>query len=299
MGGGEGGRRAGGRPRGVGGDQAEVVGGARVQRPAIAARAGRGSVPCAGQARGVFGAPAKLGGAVDVLEVVGRREAFGVDACPSAAPRRPGCWSPRPGRARRGGLALPRRARAQRGRPGLRSRQQRASSPAPPLAPCCLRLASCCTHLPLRLDLALRPAACVLRVAHRRVAGPESKRGQGRVDRLGRAGSGRRRPRRGSAGGFGEAAADAGVVEVDRAGVGADQGAVGEEEGIGAVGGGVDEAWRRRRRARWRSAPTQPAGAGAAAFALGLPLVDVGVAVGVGRAPGRRSESKKTRRAVG
>jgi hypothetical protein len=38
-----------------------------------------------------------------------------------------------------------------------------------------------------------------------------------------------------------EPTADPGVIEVERAGVGIDQGAVGEEEGVGAVAGGVDE----------------------------------------------------------
>src|SRR5690606_15625440 len=73
-----------------------------------------------------------------------------------------------------------------------------------------------------------------------------------------------------------EATADLGDVDVDGAGIGRDQRAVGEEEGLVAAGGGIEEggasfaasAGDQRHAAAWLGAGSHP---------LGLPLVDVPV----------------------
>ena len=84
---------------------------------------------------------------------------------------------------------------------------------------------------------------------------------------------------------FGEAAADAGVVEVDRSRDRSRPARLGEEEGVGAGGGGVEEGGAFGG-APAEISPTQPPARGAAALAVGLPLVDVGAAVGVGEDEG-------------
>src|SRR6478609_11785656 len=118
------------------------------------------------------------------------------------------------------------------------------------------------------------------REAHRRVAFGRDQSARGRV-------FGRRGQRLAGVpfagdrfGRDGEAAAFAGVVEVDRAGVGFNEGAVGEEEGVAATGRGVDKGG-----AVFASPAGDQlhaaAGLSAAADSLRLPLVDVVVVVGV------------------
>ena len=200
----------------------------------------------------VLAAPEKPGRG-GVFEEVGGGEPFGVDR--ALEQRRDaldvGGARPRRGRARRPG----RRGATSSNATGPRRGKERspASSPALRLWPCLLVVLSSSARIALVLDGALL-------AVHARGSAPAGCRGRGagwsRVGSTGGEGSGwQASPSQGIGGErFGEAAADAGVVEVDRAGVGGDQRAVGEEEGVGAVGGGVDEGGAARRRGRRRSA---------------------------------------------
>ena len=135
--------------------------------------------------------------------------------------------------------------------------------------------------LAVLFDLALLAVQRLFGAGRRQVAGRRRAQGAGgRVFGFGRqrlAGVAEAGDRRF---GRGEAAADAGVVDVGGAGVGGDEGSVGEEEGVRAVGGGVEEGGA----AVGPSAGDQAdaaVGPGAAARAGRLPLVDVLIVVGV------------------
>ena len=283
----------GGGVRAVGGDEAEVVGGVGFEAGDCGAGGVVGAVgPRGDRRRGGAG----MGGArplAAVVEVVGGGLPAGVDGAGEQRRDALDVCGAEGARGRRGGT------RRGDGEEGRRQDEGGCGDRPPHLRPprLCLLFPFFFTHLPLRLAKPFlqrfafffpfrlwyltgglpAPGSSVVRVG--------SPGGEGSDWQASPCAGERRRGDR-------EAAARARVVEVERAGVGGDQGVVGDEEGVGAVGGGVDEEGSPRRAARGEQRQAA-AGLRAAALPLGLPLIDVGdagaggvVGVGVGQRQG-------------